>query len=443
MMNNVNEVQNNNLNNSKNNFPQETHVSLIYTFLSDEKNIEKIKSEVIKKGFVIDNSFISDNSRHFDHIENIFYKKNLVYIFKGKDLDCFSCFPLTNSYGNKLVSKYRISNIRLIVFETGIFFIEIMYKLLNIKIPEDYFDYLLDLRNHFKDIEIDSFVKSVIGNELKYESFDMQGNSKTTRFQLFSDIVLGNKQTILHGDQFLIGENEINIISNYFLNRNSVKSYKNNKPHNINNYSMFLGNNVFCNEEGVLSITQNNSLNRELFERTYEKAIVQNLFYSYILVLHQYYYLHFIKRCIQNLDIYDNDLRDDLLIIKEKYTIFKTKYLFNKVSLFYYQQKIYELFFNSLSIKSFSDEIRDSIEPMDKLLKNSREEKLNLFAKLFTTVTITNATISILNFIISMFVKTVWLKNVLILSPAFILFLSYVLILFFYKTGIKKNKNIL
>ena len=101
------------------------------------------------------------------------------------------------------------------------------------------------------------------------------------------------------------------------------------------------------------------------------------------------------------------------------------------------------MFFNSLSIKSFSDEIRDSIEPMDKLLKNSREEKLNLFAKLFTTVTITNATISILNFIISMFVKTVWLKNVLILSPAFILFLSYVLILFFYKTGIKKNKNIL
>ena len=98
--------------------------------MSDEKNIEKIKSEVIKKGFVIDNSFISDNSRHFDHIENIFYKKNLVYIFKGKDLDCFSCFPLTNSYGNKLVSKYRISNIRLIVFETGIFFIEIMYKLL-------------------------------------------------------------------------------------------------------------------------------------------------------------------------------------------------------------------------------------------------------------------------------------------------------------------------
>lgn len=81
-----------------------------------------------------------------------------------------------------------------------------------------------------------------------------------------------------------------------------------------------------------------------MFERTYEKAIVQNLFYSYILVLHQYYYLHFIKRCIQNLDIYDNDLRDDLLIIKEKYTIFKTKYLFNKVSLFYYQQKIYELF---------------------------------------------------------------------------------------------------
>ena len=142
----------------------------------------------------------------------------------------------------------------------------------------------------------------------------MQGNSKTTRFQLFSDIVLGNKQTILHGDQFLIDENEINIISNYFLNRNSVKSYKNNKPHNINNYSMFLGNNVFCNEEGVLSITQNNSLNRELFERTYEKAIVQNLFYSYILVLHQYYYLHFIKRCIQNLDIYDKDLRDDLLL---------------------------------------------------------------------------------------------------------------------------------
>lgn len=438
-MNNNNQMSNNNLGNSKNSFPQETNVSLIYTFVSDENNVEKIKSEALKKCFEIDNSFISDNSRHFDHIENIFYKKDLVYIFKGKEQECFSRFPLTNSYGNKLDGRYRISDIRLIVFETGIFFIEIKYKLLNVPGPEDYFDYLLDLRNHFKDIEMDAFVKSVIGNELKYESFDMQGNSKTTRFQLFSDIVLGNKQTTLHNDKFLIGENEINIISNYFLNRNSVKHYNIYQPHSINNYSMFLGNNVFCNEEGVLSITQKNSLNKELFERTYEKAIVQNLLYSYLLVLHQYYYLHFLKRRIQYLDIYDKDLRNDLLIIKEKYTIFKTKYLFNKVSLFYYQQKIYELFFNSLSISSFSDEIKDSFDPLDKLLKNSREEKLNLFAKLFTTVTITNATISIFNFIMTMFVKIEWLRKVLILSPAVIVLLSYVLILLLYKTSIKKK----
>ncbi len=119
--------------------------------------------------------FISDNSRHFDHIENIFYRKELVYIFKGKEQECFSYFPLTNSYGKKLDGRYRISNIRIIVFETGIFFIELNYKLLNVSDSKDFFDYLLNLRNHFKDIEIDSFVKSVIGNELKYESFDMQG----------------------------------------------------------------------------------------------------------------------------------------------------------------------------------------------------------------------------------------------------------------------------
>lgn len=441
---NNNQISNNNSGNSKNSFPQETNVSLIYTFVSDENNVEKIKSEALKKCFEIDNSFISDNSRHFDHIENIFYKKDLVYIFKGKEQECFSFFPLMNSYGNRLDGRYRISDIRLIVFETGIFFIEIKYKLLNVPGPEDYFDYLLDLRNHFKDIEIDAFVNSVIGNELKYESFDMQGNSKTTRFQLFSDIVLGNKQTALHNDKFLIGENEINIISNYFLNRNSVKHYNIYQPHNINNYSMFLGNNVFCNEEGVLSITQKNSLNKELFERTYQKAIVQNLLYSYLLVLHQYYYLHFLKRRIQYLDIYDKDLRNDLLIIKKKYTIFKTKYIFNKVSQFYYQQKIYELFFESLSINSFSDEIKDSFDPLDKLLKNSREEKLNLFAKLFTTVTITNATISIFNFIMTIFVEIEWLRKVLILSPAVIVLLSYVLILLFYKTSIKKKiKNII
>ncbi len=59
-------------------------------------------------------------------------------------------------------------------------------------------------------------------------------------------MVLGNKQTLLHNDQFLIEENEINIISNYFLNRNSVKYYNKYQPHNIDNYSMFLGNNVFA-----------------------------------------------------------------------------------------------------------------------------------------------------------------------------------------------------
>ncbi len=106
-----------------------------------------------------------------------------------------------------------------------------------------------------------------------------------------------------------------------------------------------------------------------------KKAIVQNLLYSYLLVLHQYYYLHFLKRRIQYLDIYDKNLRKKLLIIKEKYTIFKTKYLFNKISQFYYQQKIYELFFGALSISSFSNEIKDSFDPLDKLLKNSREEK--------------------------------------------------------------------
>ncbi len=56
-MNNDKQISSNNLGNNCNSFPQKTNISLIYTFVSDENNVEKIKSEVLKKSFEIDNSF--------------------------------------------------------------------------------------------------------------------------------------------------------------------------------------------------------------------------------------------------------------------------------------------------------------------------------------------------------------------------------------------------
>ncbi|MDD3383679.1 MAG: hypothetical protein PHX46_02575 [Bacilli bacterium] len=459
--------------NEKNDFPQNTMISLVFPFSTLNSNINTIKQNLLDKNFTNDEQFIDDDSRHFDHIEQMFlYKANKVLVsnedeFTTEKINCstepnnyaFSIdknnnnfskvFKFENNSNIEIEKFFSIENLKFILFETGIFFLIIKYKSCIIHKYEEYFEIILKLRDYYKQTKILDFVETITGLQKKQtETFDMDKEQGTTRFQMFSEVVLGHEDNKKYrhskNDYEYLNENETNILANYFLNRNSVANYIHFPPDKIPYTSAFYGNKVFCTEEGVLSLTTKYSCNIKLYNKTYEgknEPFIQNVFYSYIIILHQYYFLHYLKKKIKKLNIYDKKIKENLISIKEEYVLFQTNYIYKKVSQFYYQEKIYQLFLNTLSIDNFSKEIENSTKPLDEILKEKRNEKLDLIVKFFTAITITNAFCSLLGAYYVFFDEGKIDKFHVVGIPTILLFGIYIFLIYFCKKNVKQIKK--
>ena len=453
--------------NGKNNigFPQKTYVSLMFPFnLKDTNDIAKVKEFLIKiKHFSTYENFISDNSRHFDHVEKVFSsenpnnyalkidsmirKKGNLYASKNEDFDEIS------KLDGQLGDTYNIQNIKFIMFSTGVFFLIYKIKILNVTELQNYFELLLILKNYFKRQQMMQNTANLIGLPSdKIEAFDMQHDS-TSRFQMFSEVVIGINNSNSYKNNITnhnLSENDCNIIANYFLNRNSVEDYTGVNVLKINKENIFSGSDAYCTDEGLFCLTIKSKNNIDIYDNTYKKntngvkVVIQNLFYSYVLVLHQYYYLHYLKRKVQDLNVFDKNNKEELYKLKENYTIFQTQFMFKKVSQFYYQERIYQMIHKTLSIEDFSKEFILSTEPLEKLLNEIRLNKFDFIAKLLAAITFGNALCGLINFTSEKLIGSELWPNVILKGTPVLLFLfSYLFYVFVFNSSklLKRKHN--
>lgn len=446
-------------------FPQKTYVSLIFPFnLKDTNDIAKVREFLIKtRNFYTYKNFISDNSRHFDHVEKVFSSENPNnYALKidsmiRKNDDSYDSknenFDKIPKLDEQLTESYDIQNIKCIMFSTGVFFLIYKIKIINVTEYRQYFKLLMTLKNYFKIQKMMKYTADLIGLSLdKIEAFDMQ-HDNTSRFQMFSEVVIGKNDSNFYKNDKIkhnFSENDCNIIANYFLNRNSVEDYDGVKVLEIKKENIFPGSDAYCTDEGLFCLTIKSKNNIDIYDNTYKKnvngvkAVIQNLFYSYMLVLHQYYYLHYLKRKVQDLNVFDKNSKEELYKLKENYTIFQTQFMFKKVSQFYYQEKIYQMIHKTLSIEDFSKEFILSTEPLEKLLNEIRINKFDFIAKILAAITFGNALCGLINFTSEKLIgNELWPKVILKGTPVLLFISSYLIYVFVFSSSklLKRKHN--
>lgn len=418
-------------------FPQVAHVSLIFPFLIkfDDVNAEMDRiRNYLERNFQFDsnngpenkNAFIVGNSRHFDYIENVFlnnpnasknftskYENNFSLMLKDEKV----CRNFLNYLlGEQVLRKFKIKHVQVIMFNTGIGFLVIKLKLYQVHFYQEYFDSLLLIKDEIKKYNVTGALKKLICESLKINEsqaldklnmFDVQDtkcNFATMRFQMFSEVVIGKKNDkeykIPVEQNQIISDRECEIIANYFVNRNSIRDYSKYDVSKISSSIIFPGSKAFCTEEGVLVLTVKGKENIDIFRKTYDgygkQIIIRNLFYSYIIALHLYYYLHHLKRKIAEINT-SNNIKKELRQLKVSFTVFKTNYMFQKVSQFYYQECYYKMLYKCLAISSFAEDVEESFAPLEKLLRQKRADKFDLTAKIFAGITISNVICTLLS----------------------------------------------
>ena len=71
--------------------------------------------------------------------------------------------------------------------------------------------------------------------------------------------------------------------------------------------------------------------------------------------------------------------------------------MFQKVSQFYYQECYYKMLYKCLAISSFAEDVEESFDPLEKLLRQNRADKFDLTAKIFAGITISNVICTLLS----------------------------------------------
>ncbi len=434
-------------------FPHELFINIIFPFKFSKISFEEIKRKCSENDLKPDEKFITGNSRHFDYIENLFFSKNsddkkqlqqLGIALHVEDKNAFESQikEYIDEKDKKILLEYKLLDVKFIVFNTKLLFVAFKYKTYKNNQIEDFFDKLSKIKKVFKNMSIIPFIKKFFQHN-DIMAFDMQEEGKTSRFQIFTEIKVGTNKKKDNENTTLVrylSPDQISVLANYFINRNTLKDKRYALYEKNDSISMFFGNEVFCSEEGIVSITEKNQFNWELVMRTYD-ATIQNLFYSYILVLHQFFYLHYLKILLQELDLKNKNISDVLYDINMKYTIFRTKWLYNKVSQFKYQETLYQYIYDKYSIEVFSEEIKDATEPLVNLLNERRTKRLDIIVKIFTSVTITNAIFNLTKGIFELFENHCLTKSLIIGIVIPILFAALYLILISLKYALVQNKS--
>jgi len=433
---------------------QTTLIKVIFPFvLSHRLNVNNLISNLKKKRKWIETKdfLITKSSHHFDHIENIVY---------GNDATCYSCkdrdylsrimntniaqhfldFQKENNNNNFLSDDQLLESLKdfpvafykfnrdidkkpekayVIAFSSGVFFVVFEYLVNQIILIRDYHKLNVSLKKYFKMLDINSLMKELIGlnsNNGKssnpsnwdetddFSTFDSQkeGSNNTTRFHLFYDI------QDLKSSVITLGDCEGKRLANYLLDRNCERNADDKDLMFIKTVSLFADNKVYNTLEGVLVHTHKTHSNEHFTDNVVYSKIQMNTFYSYILVLHQYYFLHHLARVIQVIFIeYDKiksreskaqilKIGNKLKTISLMLSMLKTKFMFEIVSQFERQQRLYNMFFRTYEIIRYIEEIEHSTAPLEKVVTGTTSEVVDRTFKMLTYVTVTNALVTVL-----------------------------------------------
>lgn len=412
---------------------------IIYPFfLNDENDISKLANGwepwMIIKG----------NSRHFDYIEKIFINNGNPYgkaftlsvenadnivrknrdgrNAKSDDNFSFKRYWVSDSLGyqrtffsygrsdisdseKKIDNLAKLKSFNLIYFKiTKILLFCIDFEIDNINEYKDgIFNRKLSINRFFSLINVKQMLSDLTGLSDEVNGFHWLGLEEKSRFLSYSFLSFrGSRDN--PNDQLL---------AQWLTDKNSVVF-----PHKleIKGVPIYEGCSVWSSLEGCAIIENVSSSNIGLVsndniiykdknnsvlsstiytEAMARRTISQNTFYSYVLVLNQFFGLHVLKNKMLNSgeDFY-SQRNKNLFSSMEKsiknYSAFRSVYVFQNVSQVQHQQNVYNYFFKHYLIEDFIDEMDKACHPLTDIVSEKEKTRMEYFFKALTFFTISN-----------------------------------------------------
>lgn len=417
--------KNNKLNNDLNNYLNKVFFKY---FLDDiyasGSNCMKYLNGSIKNDLKKFINFFNNNDNNFFTHKKVtsFYEKIVTNLFRHieqsknikKSINDFKvALTWLQTFYKYFYVKNRslIRDIILVAFNSNICFVIIKFSVGYIKVNEPktahqvYFDICLALRNLFKYSCVSFLVKDLFGlpNLKSIEGFDKwedlgshfyicknssgdEDKEELHKVCSYRPTLIANISIELNETLNLI-DTQLIKISNWVCNIHSVKNNINEPL--IKNISLYYNNFVTCTEDGLCYLTLKCKENIDLIKNLDIKngpTLFQKVLFSYILNIHQYYYLHKLRNNILessnlNKDSIFNILKKIQKLNKEL-AIFKEQYYFILVSKLYKIQEMYTYIFEQLHIEFFHNEIEKSHLP----LFNNLDQKIKSYIMIATFV---------------------------------------------------------
>lgn len=437
---------------------QRTVLKIIFPFSIEGINIEKIKSKIVKQNWkeaefskIEPNQLINESSHFFDYIENLVLKGRISeFDYIGETplmeliLDNFNkrlqketsinqnddakkkIEQIKNSFLN---IQYKPVTMRIFLFSSQILFLEISLENNDDTKAKEYFKRLIKIKSFFKKVDIVNLASNLTNiDEECFEPFDKQKegkNKKTARFQIFSEIQLNdNNKFITQNDHFLL--------ENYFLNRNSTESIYLFPMKQFSEEAIFAGSSVSCSIEGAIVITRESKINSRILKQMY-KSFIQNIYYSFILTIHQFYYLHKIGISISKIDAGDKFNKKTIQATYDLFN-FKSKYMFNIVSQFCYLQNVHDFFSKTYKIEQFENEVTTSIKPIRELIKERKDTTFVRATQIFAIFAALSALLTFSSYIISNLIVAFSLLHLyFLIGTIAVILVCLMTLLFFYR----------
>ena len=377
----------------------------------------------------------SENSQFFDYVESLFPSGNVNKPFHENKNDClvktYRLKPLHLMKSAEQVSewfhkywfcrvskesheydqlffkrKFAFSEFKILMFSTGIIFfcIDLVFKPLTSII--EYKRRFGDIKTFFNEIKIFEVFQELTSCDIVPTAFDYQYGNNTARFIAY------------HAIQFEVNSeidfDEIQMIGDWSVNSFSLSL----DPEISDNLgiSLFFNNYVACTQEGFSCISkkcsENDGLLKNMVNLIDNQYLHKNLFIAYMIGIHQYYYYHALQLQLSQI----NSIREDekrlgeIQNLIENYVEFQSNFQFINVSQVHALQKAYDYIIEENHISECSDEMENSLFPLNLQMtanqdrkrnendvkRSKKTQQLETIVKALTFVTASNALLSII-----------------------------------------------
>lgn len=388
-----------------NNFPHELYYTVLIPFYLDTKEDEVIDIDLndncLHENYFNKGKIIKKNSQFYDYVEDLFLEES-VYFEGNKEL--------IDKFQEEIFqkSRHKVKKVFLHSVFTNIIILGIVVKFKSLNIIEKIHEQKLQISDEIKRYEIKKLIKSLFNDNYNYDivyfdSYDGGNNNNTIRFHNFADLIIENNS------DFVSDELKDNIAC-YFLDRMSIATPKNSNSFSKN--TPYYGGLIYDSAEGIVSIYEKNKINSSITRRFVNKGFNTNsIMFAYLLILQEFYKLHFIKiktqrlfrkENIENFDIDNKKIINGLNALERQIVVFNAKCHITISTNFIWIRNIYNDLYNTLQIKEYLDEVNSSISVYKDYFEKKTKEKnarisksLDTNTKVFTSVTICNALISI------------------------------------------------